>query len=65
MQDEVDEFLQVVLSEELLEGLDLEELAGLVGDEAVLGEDVVIGGGGFFVFVFFQKKREARERERG
>lgn len=42
-QDEIDELFQIVLAEELLEGLDLEQLSRLVGDEAVLGEDVVVG----------------------
>ena len=55
-EDEVDEFFEVVLAQELLEGLDLEELSGLVGDEAVLGEDVVVGGGGCCVFGLGKKK---------
>lgn len=51
-EDKVDEFFQIVLSQELFQGLNLEELSRLVGDEAVLGEDVVVGGGGFVVFIY-------------
>ena len=78
-EDKVDEFFQIVLSQELFQGLDLEELSRLVGDEAVLGEDVVVGGGGFvvfiYLFIYFLKKKknkrlsreeeEEKERQRG
>ena len=48
----------------LFEGLDLEELSRLVGDEAVLCEDVVVGGDGWLSFRSFWEER-ARLRERG
>jgi hypothetical protein len=42
MQDEIDELLQLLITEEFLQGLDSNNLSILVGNQPILGKKVII-----------------------
>jgi hypothetical protein len=43
VQNEIDELLQLILAKEVMHAFDCQKLPGLIGHQAILGKNVIIG----------------------